>query len=100
VDECKTLIAPRPVFHVEGAHIELKGKRVRPRGEGTTYSCVGVWQPASAGSHQGLTLVHFAAQPEPFLTLKISPKRLGTPSATTIPSTPPKHSLSHGKRVR
>ena len=29
---------------------------------------------------QGLTLVHFSAQPEPFLTLNTSSKRLNTPS--------------------
>ena len=29
---------------------------------------------------QGLTLVHFSAQPEPFLTLNTSPKRQNTPS--------------------
>jgi len=28
------------------------------------------------GERQGLTLAHFSAQPEPFLTLKTSPKRL------------------------
>ena len=33
---------------------------------------------------QGLTLVHFSAQPEPFLTLKISPKRIITPSTPAI----------------
>jgi len=33
---------------------------------------------------QGLTLVHFSAPPEPFLTLRTSPKRLNTPSTTAI----------------
>ena len=32
------------------------------------------------GGGQGLTLVHCSAQPEPFLTLNTSPKRLNTPS--------------------
>jgi len=32
-------------------------------------------------SNQGLTLVRFSAQPEPFMTLNTSPKRLNTPSA-------------------
>jgi hypothetical protein len=34
---------------------------------------------AFAALAQGLTLIHFSAQPEPFLTLKISPKPLNTP---------------------
>jgi len=36
---------------------------------------------------QGLTLVHFSAQPEPFPTLKKSPRRLNTTStpATNTP---------------
>ena len=33
---------------------------------------------------QGLTLVHFSAQPEPFLSFKTSPKRLNTPSTPAI----------------
>jgi len=42
--------------------------------------------PALAGAttarrlRQGLSLVHFSAQPEPFLTLNASLKRLNTPS--------------------
>jgi hypothetical protein len=36
---------------------------------------------------QGLTLLHFSAQPERFLTLKTSPRRLSTPSTPVI-STP------------
>jgi len=49
---------------------------------------------ASAPSHaasacalavkQGLTLVHFSAQPQPFLTLKTSPTALNTPSTPAI----------------
>ena len=35
---------------------------------------------ASAAAGQGLTLVHFSAQPERFLTLETSLKRLNTPS--------------------
>ena len=31
-------------------------------------------------AEQGLTLVHFSAQPEPFLALNTSPRRLNTPS--------------------
>ena len=33
---------------------------------------------------QGLTLLHFSAQPEPFLALKTSPQRLNTPSSPAI----------------
>jgi len=36
------------------------------------------------GQAQGLTLVHFSAQPEPFLTLNTSPKRLNTPSTPAL----------------
>jgi len=51
---------------------------------------------------QGLTLVHFSAQLEPFLTLNTSPERLNTPStpALNTPSTPAKYPLSHQKRLR
>ena len=44
----------------------------------------------SAG--QGLTLIHFSAQPAPFLTLNTSPKPLKTPSTPTL--TLPKHPLN------
>ena len=46
-------------------------------------------------TRQGLTLIHLLAQPEPFLTLNTSPKRLNTPSTPALdtPSTPPKHRL-------
>jgi len=33
---------------------------------------------------QGLTLVHFSAQPEPFLTFNTSPKPLNTPSTPAL----------------
>jgi len=36
------------------------------------------------GPRQGLTLVHFSAQPEPFLTLNTSPKRVNTPSIPAL----------------
>ena len=39
---------------------------------------------SSCTSRQGLTLVHFSAQPEPFLTLKTSPERVDTPSTSAI----------------
>jgi len=35
---------------------------------------------------QGLTLVHFSAQPEPFLTFNTSPKRLKNPSTPALNS--------------
>jgi len=45
---------------------------------------------------QGLTLVHFSAQPEPFLTLKPSPQRLITPSIPRHqhPLNTPRHTKS------
>jgi len=33
---------------------------------------------------QGLTLVHFSAQPKPFLTLNTSPERLNTPFSSAF----------------
>ena len=38
------------------------------------------------GGGQGLTLVHFSAQPKPFLILKTSQKRLNTPSTPAMNS--------------
>ena len=35
-------------------------------------------------TRQGLTLVHISAQPEPFVTLRTSPKRLKTPTTHAI----------------
>jgi len=57
---------------------------------------------AATDPRQGLSLVHFSAQPEPFLTQNTS-----SPSPNT-PQTPPKHPLyfpymhplSHSKRLR
>ena len=40
-----------------------------------------------SSSHQGLTLVHFSAQPEPFLTQN-------TPYTPSYPLTSPKHPLN------
>ena len=40
---------------------------------------------------QGLTLVHFSAQPEPFLTLKTSPEPLNTPSTLIMNTLPTPH---------
>jgi len=53
------------------------------------------------GQGQGLTLVHFSAQSEPFLTLNTSPKRLSTPSTTALhtPKSPPKYPLPPLKRL-
>jgi len=43
--------------------------------------CCGRWRRTRARTRrQGLTLVHFSAQPEPFLTLKTSQRRVNTPS--------------------
>jgi hypothetical protein len=36
------------------------------------------------GMQQWLTVVHFSAQPEPFLTLNTSSKRLSTPSTPAL----------------
>ena len=47
---------------------------------------------------QGLTLVHFSAQPEPFVSLKLQPKHpLNTPWTLSYltPEYPSKHPLSY-----
>jgi len=46
----------------------------------------GVWDVYSSEKaiRQGLTLVHYSAQLEPFLTLNTSPKRLNTPSTPAL----------------
>jgi len=67
---------------------------------GCSRPCASAARGTRAARRQGLTIVHFSAQPEPFPTLKISPDRLNTPSnpAETLlrhslntPETPPKH---------
>jgi len=54
-------------------------KPLVPGGEGA--GCGGLVRArAGRAARQGLSLVHFSAQPEPFLTLNTSPKRLNTAS--------------------
>ena len=66
--------------------LEERGERAQDptehRAAGRMFSGEAV-QPVAA-RYQGLTLVHFTAQPEPFVTLNISPKRQNTPSTTAI----------------
>jgi len=47
-----------------------------------------VWMDSSSDPGQGRTLVHFSAQPEPYLTRNTPFKR---PTSPNIPPTPPKH---------
>jgi len=49
---------------------------------------------------QGLTLVYFSAQPEPFLTLSTSPKRLNNPSNPALNTHTLNTPCSHQKRLR
>jgi len=60
-----------------------------PGGGGGGGTCCIIGDGGGGGTCiQGLTLVHFSAQPEPFPTLNTSPKRLKTPSTPSTPSTP------------
>jgi len=54
------------------------------------------------GGGRGLHSSHFSAEPEPFLTLKTSPKRLNNPStpAISIPSTSSKCPMCHKRLLR
>ena len=54
------------------------------RREGGARSRAGRTLGSRSGVGQGLTLVHFSAEPEPFLSLKTSPKALSTPSTLAI----------------
>jgi hypothetical protein len=86
----------------------LRGRRLLTFGLCRTSPCA---RPSSSRSSdtprrstrgQGLTLVHFSAQPEPFLALNTSPKRLNTPSIPALNTlqTPPNYPMSHQKRLR
>jgi hypothetical protein len=44
----------------------------------------GAAHPRHSAGQQGLTLVYFSAQPEPFLTLNKFPKRIHTPSEPAL----------------
>jgi len=54
--------------------------------------------PARSLSSQGLTLVHFSAQPEPFLTEDIPQNPANIPLHPL--KNPEMHPLSHRKRLR
>ena len=54
----------------------------------------------SLAHEQGLTLVYFSAQPEPFLTLSTSPKRLNNPSNPALNTHTLTTPCSHQKRLR
>jgi hypothetical protein len=74
-----------------------------PAGHGNGNSPAGAHGKSRRGDafdpprRQGLTLVRFSAQLEPFLTLNTSPERLNTPSTTALntPYTSPKHPWAH-----
>ena len=101
MDECKPLCTgtrtwspctgtPTPWGHTRASTMRCRYSRSRRR----SCRCC----PTPRG--QGLTLLHFSAQPEPFLTLKISPKRPNNPfNSSQIPPNTPKTPLVPKQRA-
>jgi hypothetical protein len=78
--------AATPVVTSEGAssHTHVSGKNERTRVTLASPSTAGAGLGDAPAEEQGLTLVHFAAQPESFRALKTPPERVIIPAIPAI----------------